>query len=509
MAGVTASGPRRRGFGSRPALPFAVVGFYGARGHMLFNSFAFAVFLPLVFVAFWLLPQRTPRVQNAFLILAACVFYGWWDYRFLSLLFFSSFVDYLAGIYLARTTHPGRRRGALALSLGTNLCILGVFKYFGFFVETFVDLLAQFGLQGSVPTLRIVLPVGLSFYTFQSMAYTIDIYRGRTQPEKNWIDFFAFVSYFPQLVAGPIQRAGDLLPQFQKRRHLDVGEARQGFEQALWGLAKKVLVADNLAGPVDQIFRHHASFGTPTLALGAVLFAVQIYCDFSGYSDIAIGISRFFGIRLTPNFAYPYFARNPVEFWQRWHISLSTWFRDYVYIPLGGNRVPAWRRHLNLLATFTISGLWHGANWTFVLWGLFHGLIYVGYVAWRGEKATPEPPAGRWPRFGALAAMGATFGMVCISWVFFRAATLADALAYLRGLFTRGPGESIEVNLLQQSLLLAGALLFIEWLARARTTPLELRATPRWLRWPIYYAVIALIFWRGNFNYVPFIYFNF
>ena len=478
---------------------------------MLFNSFAFAVFLPTVFLLYWRLPQRTPRAQNAFLIAASCLFYGWWDWRFLSLLFVSSGVDYVAGCLLPGQTSPGKRRALLAASLATNLGILGFFKYFGFFTESFAALLGQLGLHAEPSTLKIILPVGLSFYTFQSIAYTVDIYRGKLQPEWNWIDFFAFVSFFPQLVAGPIQRAGDLLPQFQRARTLSAAEVRRGAEQALWGLFKKVVIADNLAGLVEQIFSQHEQLGARTLFCGAVLFAVQIYCDFSGYSDIALGVSRFFGFTLTRNFAYPYFARNLVEFWQCWHISLSTWFRDYLYIPLGGNRVGALRRSFNLFATFAVSGLWHGANWTFVAWGVFHGALYVGYLALRGKRTPPPQSRGLFPPVRDLAAMGLTFATVLVSWVFFRAESLGDALRYLAGMFTRFSGATayLDDKLLIGAMLAALGLLLADWLGRHRSSPLELRAWPRLVRWPAYYAVMALIFGKGNFQYVPFIYFDF
>ncbi len=478
---------------------------------MLFNSFAFAVFLPVVFVAYWLLARPTPRPQNAFLILASCFFYGWWDYRFLALLFVSSFVDFVAGCLLEKEQRPGVRRALLIASLGTNLGILAWFKYFNFFVGSFVALAAKFGVTADGNTWKIILPVGLSFYTFQSMAYTIDIYRGRQQPARNWIDFFAFVSFFPQLVAGPIQRAGDLLPQFQRRRELSMEAVRLGGEQILWGLAKKLVVADNLRAPVDEIVQQHAQMGSITLFCGVFFFALQIYCDFSGYSDIAIGTSRLFGVQLTRNFAYPYFARDLIEFWQRWHISLSTWFRDYLYIPLGGNRAGPLRWRANLLATFAISGLWHGANWTFVIWGLFHGLLYAAWVGFAGRHRAPRDETRLLPAPGEFLGMAATFFVVLISWVFFRAESLPAALDYLRGMFTRPRGGTSYVDLavLVESVALCGGLLALEWWRRARTHVLEMGARPRLVRWPVYYAVIALIFWKGNLHDVSFMYFNF
>lgn len=478
---------------------------------MIFNSFAFAVFLPVVFVVYWLLPQRTPRLQNFFLIAAGCFFYGWWDYRFLSLLFVSSAVDYLAGCLLERQENPVKRRLLVTASLSTNLTILGVFKYYGFFVQSFADLLTRFGLHADLMTLNIVLPIGLSFYTFQSMAYTIDVYRRQFKPCRNFVDFFAFVSFFPQLVAGPIQRAHDLMPQFQRLRTLDMGGVREGAEQVLWGLFKKVVIADNLAGTVEQIFQKHDGLATPTLLCGMLFFAVQIYCDFSGYSDIAIGTARFFGITLTRNFAYPYFAQNLVDFWHRWHISLSTWFRDYVYIPLGGNRVGPMRHYFNLFLTFAISGLWHGANWTFIAWGVFHGALYVAYLGWRG-RAPYLPDNGAWiPSLRRIFSMGLTFFVVLISWVFFRSETIGDAFDYLWRFVTKPTGapDFIARPLLFEGLFLSIGLLLIEWLRRIKVTVLELGNAPRVFRWAVYYAVIAVIFWKGNFHYVPFIYFAF
>ncbi len=479
---------------------------------MLFNSFAFAVFLPAVFILYWILPQKTPRVQNAFLIATSCLFYGWWDYRFLGLLLVSSVIDFIAGRLLAVTGAPLRRKWLVALSLGVNLAILGFFKYYGFFAHSFADLLGAMGFRADIATLNIILPVGLSFYTFQSMAYTIDIYRSHLTPARNWIDFFAFVSFFPQLVAGPIQRAGELLPQFQRTRELRLNELRLGGEQLLWGLFKKVVIADNLAGPVEQIFNQAPSMGSRTLVCGAFFFAIQIYCDFSGYSDMAIGIARFFGFKLTRNFAYPYFARNLIEFWQRWHISLSTWFRDYVYIPLGGNRVGKGRHWVNLVLTFAISGLWHGANWTFIVWGLLHGLLYLACVSILGGRPREVSNDGRViPSLGDFTSMACTFGVVSLAWIFFRADSSGAAIGYLSAMFSNFSGGTSYIpapTLLKMSAF-GSCLLLIEWLRRTKTNALELPSWPRYLRWPIYYGVILLILWEGNFNYVPFIYFNF
>jgi alginate O-acetyltransferase complex protein AlgI len=475
---------------------------------MLFNSLTFLCFLPTVFVLYWLLPQKSPRPQNILLIIAGWVFYGWWDYRFLALLWISSGVDYIAGRLLEGEERERRRKWIVAVSMTTNLGILATFKYFNFFADSFAALINRFGLHADPVTLRIVLPVGISFYTFQSMAYTIDVYRRRLKPTRDPIEYFAFVSFFPQMVAGPIERAGNLLSQFQRRRHLDLHEVRVGAEQMLWGFFKKVVIADNLSGPVAMIFDHPAKYDSVTLLCGAVLFGLQIYCDFSGYSDIAIGVARFFDIKLTRNFAFPYFSRNIVAFWHRWHISLSTWFRDYFYIPLGGNRVSTPRMYLNLLATFAISGLWHGAKWTFVAWGLLHGIAYVSYVAVFGRPHERREDRRFFPKIDNLGGMLATFSLVTIAWIFFRAGSFASARSYLGFLFSRwSGGYPREVPI--EGLILCSVVLIAEWIQRDRQHALELGNWSAAVRWPVYYAVVGAILFKGNFNYVPFIYFNF
>ena len=341
---------------------------------MLFNSLVFAVFLPAVFIAYWAVGAARWRVQNMLLIVASYVFYGWWDARFLGLIILSSAVDYFLGQALHRAEDDRRRRQFLGLSLLVNLGVLGVFKYFNFFVDSARTALMSLGLAPPAIALEIILPVGISFYTFQTLSYTIDIYRRRLEPVDEPTTFFAFVAFFPQLVAGPIERARRLLPQFQGPRTFDASAASDGLRQMLWGFVKKVIVADNLAPMVELTFTQYETLDGVALLCGALLFSVQLYCDFSGYSDMAIGMARLFGIRLSQNFAYPYFARTMREFWRRWHISLSTWFRDYVYIPLGGARVSMRRAAVNVMIVFGVSGLWHGAAWTFVVWGLLNGL---------------------------------------------------------------------------------------------------------------------------------------
>lgn len=333
---------------------------------MIFNSLAFVVFLPLVFMVYWGTRVSSARLQNVVIIIASYVFYGWWDVRFLSLIVLSSAVDFVVGLNLEGEQRSGHRKLLLLLSVATNIGLLATFKHFNFFVSSFASLTESIGFGANLPSLQIILPVGISFYTFQTLSYTIDIYRRKIGATRDPFAFFAFVSFFPQLVAGPIERAANLLPQFGRARVFSSSLATEGLRQMLWGMAKKVVVADNLAPHVEAIFRDYASLDGLTLAWGAVLFSFQVYCDFSGYSDIAVGTARLFGVKLSADFAYPYFSGSIVEFWRRWHISLSSWFRDYVYIPLGGSRVSHVARIRNILVTFTVSGLWHGANWTFV-----------------------------------------------------------------------------------------------------------------------------------------------
>ncbi len=479
---------------------------------MLFNSLAFLLFLPVVFTIYWSLSRRNISYQNTLLLVASYVFYGWWDYRFLSLIFLSSLVDYLIGIGLEREDRARRRRLLLAISLCLNLGLLGVFKYYNFFVQSMAELLSEFGLQPNLGSLNVILPVGISFYTFQTLSYSLDIYRRKIRATHDPIAFFAFVSFFPQLVAGPIERAKNLLPQFLKRRQFDLEQAKDGLRQMLWGMLKKVVIADNVAVHVNSIWDNYTAMDSATLFLGTALFAIQIYCDFSGYSDIAIGIARLFGFQLMRNFAFPYFSRDIAEFWRRWHISLSTWFRDYVYFPLGGSRTTTGRCVRNVIITFVVSGLWHGANWTFLIWGLLHGLYYVALMLCGWQKRYRDDPAtGRLlPSVRELLSMGTTFCLVCFAWIFFRAESLSEAFDYI-GKFASGPFMSDTYWHGQHvgPVLMSGALILIEWFQRHKQHALDIRGLPVVVRWGMYLSATLIVLILGNFGEIDFIYFQF
>lgn len=479
---------------------------------MLFNSLAFLIFLPIVFTLYWLLQRKNLNFQNTLLLVASYVFYGYWDYRFLSLIIISSIADYIIGYLLATVTSDPRRKLLLTLSILINLGILGFFKYFDFFIDSFVVMLDSFGLQANVRSLNIILPVGISFYTFQTMSYSLDIYKGKFDAVKNPVTFFAFVGFFPQLVAGPIERARNLLPQFEQRREFDAAKATDGLRQILWGFFKKVVIADNIAAHVNRIFVGYDQMDGMVLFIGVFLFAIQIYCDFSGYSDIAIGTARLFGFSLMRNFAFPYYSRNIGEFWRRWHISLSSWFRDYLYIPLGGSQRGKFRRSLNIVVTFTVSGLWHGANWTFVLWGLLHGLYYLPAMILNlpKEKGGIVAEGKLLPSVTETIRMAVTFALVLFAWVFFRADSMSAALGYI-GRFITGPFYDPACWHSQYALvvLLSVFLLAVEWIQRERQHALEFHELGTVGRWAIYVTGMLAILLLGNFGEVDFIYFQF
>ena len=425
---------------------------------MLFNSLPFAVFLPIVFAVYWAL-HNSLRSQNIMLLTASYIFYGWWDARFLSLIVASTVVDYLLGQYLAAATNALKRKLLLTASMIFNLGLLGVFKYYNFFMENFMEIANSVGLHTNPVLLKIALPVGISFYTFQTMSYTIDIYRKQLEPTKDFIAFAAFVGYFPQLVAGPIERASNLLPQMSKRRYFDYQKAVDGMRQALWGFFKKVVIADAVAPLVDQAFGDPSGFSAIALITGALLFSIQIYCDFSGYSDIAIGISKIFGIDLMQNFRTPYFSRDIAEFWRRWHISLSTWFRDYVYIPLGGSRGSTALKVRNTFAIFIVSGFWHGANWTFIIWGLINALLFLPLLLAKRNRSNLNDA-----EISDLHRILLTFSITTIAWIFFRADSLSHAIDYLQNIAIWNSGKSLSIK---PTLVVYIALLFLgDWIGR-------------------------------------------
>lgn len=478
---------------------------------MLFNSFTFALFISGVFLLYWFIFNKNLKSQNLLILIASYIFYSAWDWRFLSLIIFSSTIDFFIGNLIFKSQSNRKREFYLGISILTNLGLLAYFKYTNFFIDSFIDLMNLLGFQGNHSSLNIILPVGISFYTFQTLSYTIDIYRKQLEPTKNIISFFAFVSFFPQLVAGPIERASRLLPQFYKARTFKYNFATDGMRQILWGLFKKVVIADTCAIFVDDIFTNYYDYNGSILLLGAIYFAVQIYCDFSGYSDIAIGVAKLFGFKLMQNFAFPYFSRDISEFWRRWHISLSTWFRDYLYIPLGGNRVKIKRRIFNILIVFSISGFWHGANWTFIMWGVIHGLYYIPLmVSGRQQKYKGSVIAQNtiFPSFKELFQMMITFLMVVIAWIFFRAENITDAFSYLWGIFNLSFFSIPSFGL--SGLVYVFILFVIEWVSRKKNHPLQLLVQyPSWVRAPTYYIlIITIIIYHGNQN-APFIYFQF
>lgn len=467
---------------------------------MIFNSLAYAVFLPVFFLLYWLVAGRSYRAQNMLIVVASYIFYGWWDWRFVSLLVFSSALDYGVGLLLAREQTAGRKKALLLGSCALSLGILAVFKYYDFFAISLAAAASRIGIHLSLPVLRLILPVGISFYTFHSLSYIIDIWRGKTQPTRDVVAYFAFVSFFPLLVAGPIVRSSQLLPQMLHPRSFSITAARDALRQMLWGFFKKMVIADNCAFYVNELFKDPQHHSSADLVLGAFYFTVQIYCDFSGYSDIAAGTARLLGFSLPRNFACPYFSKDIREFWRRWHISLSSWFRDYVFIPLGGSREGRWRTVRNILVTFLLSGLWHGANLTFVLWGLAHALLYLLLPA-TGEHNR---------RFPALLSGLLTFALVNLTWVLFRAPDATTAFNYFGHLFSALP-DFAHARFLSKSLLLLILFLFgAEWLGRGYPHVFQ-SSFLRWpvpLRWSTYLLLVLLIYVYGG-KEQTFIYFQF
>lgn len=484
---------------------------------MLFNSIEFLAFLPLVFLFYWYILGKNNTLQNIFLLVASYVFYGWWDYRFLGLIVLSTVIDYFVGLSLSKTTVKQHRKLLLIVSICSNLGILMFFKYFNFFVDSFITGLEALNVHVNYFTLKVILPVGISFYTFQTLSYSIDIYREKIEPTRNFINFAAFVSFFPQLVAGPIERAKNLLPQFEVPRNFDPQAATDGMRQILWGLFKKVVIADNLGVYVNYIFENHQSLPGSTLLIGAVFFAFVIYGDFSGYSDIAIGTARLFGFNLMKNFAFPYFSRDIAEFWRRWHISLSSWFKDYLYIPLGGSKGPIAMKLRNTMIIFVVSGFWHGANWTFIVWGFLNAVYFIPLLVLNKNRNHLEIVAkGKiLPSINEIFKMGTTFFLTLIAWVFFRAENVKDAFQYLSAMFSKSMFSIPRgMNIQDKSnffMILAVLVLFvvIEWLQREKEHSLEIQNIKRLVRWPVYVVLSIGIMYLGNWGYNEFIYFQF
>lgn len=478
---------------------------------MLFNSLDFAIFLPIVFILYWFIFNKSIKLQNLLIVCASYLFYGWWDWKFLSLIFFSTLIDYFIGRKLFTEENPTNRKILLWSSIAINLGFLGFFKYYNFFVENFITAFTFFGFEINANTLNIILPVGISFYTFQTLSYSIDVYKRKLQPTQNFIAFAAFVSFFPQLVAGPIERATNLLPQFYKKRTFDYQKAVDGLRQILWGLFKKVVIADNCAEYANLIFNNYTDYSGSVLVLGAVFFAFQIYGDFSGYSDIAIGSARLFGFNLMQNFAFPYFSRDIAEFWRRWHISLSTWFRDYLYIPLGGSKGGTINKVKNTFIIFIVSGFWHGANWTFIVWGALNAIYFLPLLLLNKNRKNINVVAdGKiLPSVKDFLKIIITFSLTIFAWIFFRAENLSHAINYIKGIFNPTLFH-LPVIFPSKLIVLLFVFIGIEWLQRTEKHALYFngKTIPLIFRWSLYLVIaflIASFFGKAN----SFIYFQF
>lgn len=477
---------------------------------MFFNSLAFAIFLPIVFFLYWFVFNKTKSTQNALLIIASYYFYSCWDWRFLFLLVFSTFLDYYTGIQIEKGKTEGNRKFWFWLSVLTNLGFLGVFKYYNFFASSFAELLSNVGFKASPILLHVILPVGISFYTFHGLSYVIDIYYKRIKAEYNFVDYSLFVSYFPLLVAGPIERATHLLPQVKVKREFDLQMAKDGVCQIIWGLVKKVVIADTCATYANAIFDHYTAMNSFSLILGAIYFAFQIYGDFSGYSDIALGVSKLFGLDLLRNFNYPYFSRDIAEFWRRWHISLSSWFRDYLYIPLGGSKGGLWMKIRNTFIIFVVSGFWHGANWTYLAWGFINALYFLPLLLSNSNRNNIDDVKVSWnfDSLKVILSILSTFLITCIAWIFFRAKTITDAILYLKRIVTnRDFGFQYLDNERYSYELLAmiGLFVLVEWNNRTKTEPLSGNKSTL----KIALAIVAIMTFGTFSDYKEFIYFQF
>ena len=488
---------------------------------MLFNSFEFLVFLPVVFLLYWFV-FRSRRWQNLLVVIASYVFYGWWDWRFLLLIAFTSLCSFGSGLLIER--YEGRRRWQQAVSAANivlNLSILGIFKYYNFFVENLTTLLGAAGWHLDWVTMDIILPVGISFYTFQALSYTIDVYQRKLSATHDPVEFFAYISFFPQLVAGPIERATNLLPQFQRNRQFDYAKAVDGCRQMLWGFLKKLVIADNCAVVVNEYWNQYAELPGLSLFLLGVLFTFQIYCDFSGYSDIAIGCARLFGFSLMRNFNYPYFSRSIPEFWRRWHISLTTWFRDYIYFPLGGSRCDKWKIIRNVYIVWAVSGLWHGANWTFVCWGLYHATLLAVYNLFNiNTKYQHVVAYGRYlPNIKETLQIAFTFFLAVIGWIIFRAETMTQAVEFLTRMFADflsgglpAVGSNSGVGVMMLQIIPALLMLLVEWINKNQQFGFQKIIPYSFIRNLVYILMIGAIYYAYMVNIEEkneFIYFQF
>ena len=479
---------------------------------MLFNSLEFLIFLPIVFLLYWHV-FKPLRWQNFFVVVASYVFYGWWNWRFLLLILFTSLCSFASGILLQRFDESKKWRKVISgTNIAINIAILGVVKYYDFFASQLVEAFSGLGVQLNLTSLNIILPVGISFYTFQALSYTVDIYRRKLEPTRDVIAFLAFISFFPQLVAGPIERATNLLPQFLKPRKFDYALAVDGMRQILWGLFKKMVVADTCATACNEIFADYATKSGGELIVGALFFTFQIYGDFSGYSDIAIGTAKLFGVRLMRNFNVPYFSRDIAEFWRRWHISLNTWFVDYVYIPLGGSRNGKWKTVRNTLIIFGLSGLWHGANWTYIVWGFYHAFLFIPLFLFGLNHKRKDVVAAQscHPSWKEALQMLTTFCFVVIGWIIFRAENIGQAWGYISRMFCEFDGTCPKHG--NTPLIYCGIVLLVEWMQRKKEHAFQIPHRSlfayRPVRWIFYFAVfVCTYFFMGNQS--TFIYFQF
>lgn len=478
---------------------------------MLFNSFNFALFLPCVFLLYWFAVNKSLKFQNLLLLVSSYFFYSCWNWHFLFLLFFSTLLDYFSGIQIEKSNSSGKRKFWFWLSIIINLGFLGVFKYFNFFADSLKELISVLGFQVNIWSLKVILPIGISFYTFHGLSYIIDIYKKRISAEKNFVDYAVFVSFFPLLVAGPIERATHLLPQIKKKRTFNYEQAVDGLRQILWGLFKKIVIADNCAVYANMIFNNSEDYSGSTLAMGAVFFAFQIYGDFSGYSDIALGASRLFGIELLQNFSFPYFSRDIAEFWRRWHISLTSWFKDYLYIPLGGSKGTKWIQVRNTFIVFLVSGFWHGANWTFIIWGLLNAIYFLPLLIFNKNRSHLKIVAhdSYLPSLKEFFLIGITFSLTVFAWIFFRASNLRHAMQYISGIFS-GSFFSIPEIRPKDILMLILVFMTIEWLGRRNKYAIEKMGfqCKSFFRWSFYIILLIVIFVFGT-QEQEFIYFQF